>query len=348
MYLCKNLLPAFTKFIRVPHPTVIFVDVHFLLFYTAVFNAIQSCLVRLLTAYRTDKSWIKTEEIDIGHYVAIRKEFDRLESKVGRVEARIEGDENDPGGSGRSGTLAASCWRSFRNAAYRVAFKIRHPRLSRRKDALLVPIRFHELRAHFIESNNLPPKFKLSDYLKRSMTVILLDYVHISSAAWILLMATANLLYFLSGMILNVTKTSLEVEEFLMYIFFAMMVVFVAFAFLLYFKMRSIFEKILHMKLTVFDDESSRRKTWKGFSALDLRHTKSIDQIKLFWFNDPHVIIEATQYMQFGYALGLAVVFTYYKDFDKAYNIASPGSILLALLLSYLVFLSLVSVIIPW
>ena len=55
-----------------------------MLFYTALFNAIQSCLVRLWTVHRTDKSWSKTEDIDIGHYVAIRKEFDRLESKLNR------------------------------------------------------------------------------------------------------------------------------------------------------------------------------------------------------------------------------------------------------------------------
>ena len=156
---------------------------------------------------------------------------------------------------------------------------------------------FHELRVHFIESNNLPPKFKVSHYLKRSLTTVLLDFVHISSYAWILLMATANLLYFLWGMILSVTGTSLEVEEFLMYIFFALMVLFVAFAFVLYFKMKSIFSNILHMKLTLYDRDSASRITWRGTS---LSGAIAVDQEALFWWNNPHLIIVITQYMQFG------------------------------------------------
>ena len=205
---------------------------------------------------------------------------------------------------------------------------------------------FHELRVHFIESNNLPPKFKVSHYLKRSLTTVLLDFVHISSYAWILLMATANLLYFLSGMILSVTGTSLDVEEFLMYIVFALMVIFVAFAFVLYFKMKSIFSNILHMKLTLYDRDTASRIIWRGSSSSG--GAIAVDQEALFWWNNPHLIIVITQYMQFGYALGLAIIFTYYKDFAQSYNIVDPNVCLAALLLSYVTFLSLVSVIIPW
>ena len=327
-----------------------------MLFYTAVFNAIQSCLVRLLSGYRTDRTWIKTEDIDIGHYVAIRKEFDRLESKLKRMDSSSEIMPSNNDASSHSGysnnnldeMQSSSCWASFKETLHDLTFKIRHPHISRRKNQLLVPIRFHELRAHFIDSNNLPPKFKVSHYLKRSLTSVLLDFVHISSAAWIGLMATANLLYFLSGMILNATSNALEVEEFLMYIFFALVIIFVAFAFVLYFKMRSIFSRILHMKLTVFDSEEAQRKTWRGFTALNSKATKSVDQVKLFWWNNPHLIIVATQYMQFGFALGLAVIFTYYKDFQASYHIISPNYLLLFLLLSYGIFLFLLSVILPW
>ena len=114
-------------------PKAIFVDVHFMLFYTALFNAIQSCLVRLWTVHRTDKSWSKTEDIDIGHYVAIRKEFDRLESKLNRG--------SDPNNQQQQQQQSSSCWESFREAMSDLAFKIKHPHLSRRKEQLLVPIR---------------------------------------------------------------------------------------------------------------------------------------------------------------------------------------------------------------
>ena len=106
-----------------------------MLFYTALFNAIQSCLVRLWTVHRTDKSWSKTEDIDIGHYVAIRKEFDRLESKLNRGP---DPNNNVPPQQQQS---SSSCWESFREAMSDLAFKIKHPHLSRRKEQLLVPIR---------------------------------------------------------------------------------------------------------------------------------------------------------------------------------------------------------------
>lgn len=120
-----------------------------MLFYTAVFNAIQSCLVRLLAGRRTDEAWIQTEDIDIGHYVAIRKELDRLESKLQRGDSLAAGVNN---GSSHLSDLGDSihenqrvtCWNSFKGALSNLAFKIRHPHLSRRKEQLLAPIRFHE------------------------------------------------------------------------------------------------------------------------------------------------------------------------------------------------------------
>ena len=325
-----------------------------MLFYTALFNAIQSCLVRLWTVHRVDKAWIKTEDIDLGHYVAIRREFDRLESKLNREKSSTTiGSTNATTGTGGE----SSTWELFREALSDLSFRIRHPHYSRRKEQLLVPIRFHELRAHFIDSNNLPPKFKVSHYLKRSLTSVLLDFVHISSGAWILLMATANFLYFISGMIMNALKEAVLVEEFLLGIFFALMIFFVVFAFVLYFKMKSIFSKILYMKLTDINDteeEEEHTKTWRGFTVLNSSRnssnnkSKSVDQVKLFWWNNPHLIIEATQYMQFGYALGLAMVFTYYKDFSKNWTVVNPNFLLLGLVISYIIFLFLMSVIIPW
>lgn len=202
------------------------------------------------------------------------------------------------------------------------------------------------MRAHFIDSNNLPPKFKVSHYLKRSLTSVLLDFVHISPAAWIMLMASGNLLYFLSGMILSVTKDSVEVEEFLMYIFFAMMILFVAIAFVVFFKMKIIYYEITRMKLTIYDQNQSRQKTWNR--AVSDQSSKYVDQGSLFWFSNPHFIIVVTQYMQFGYALCLAMIFTYYRDFKAKYELVNPNYLLLALLISYLMFLQIVSVIIPW
>ena len=43
-----------------------------------------------------------------------------------------------------------------------VYMKLRYPRLFLRKRKLMIPVRFHELRHHFIEQNGLSSKFKVS------------------------------------------------------------------------------------------------------------------------------------------------------------------------------------------
>ena len=167
MFIClsyiSHIVLAFMNpsypFLSTTAHTAIFVDVHFMLFYTAVFNAIQSCLVRLLAGRRTDKAWIQTEDIDIGHYVAIRKELDRLESKLQRGDSLaaslnngMQQSSNHRRGSSHMSDFGDSvheyqtvtCWKSFKGALSNLAFKIRHPHLSRRKEQLLAPIRFHE------------------------------------------------------------------------------------------------------------------------------------------------------------------------------------------------------------
>ncbi|KAL7553150.1 hypothetical protein ACHAWF_016399 [Thalassiosira exigua] len=357
--LTLNILLSSTLLSHISSFADIFVDVHFMLFYTAVFNAIQSCLLRLLAGYRTDRAWVRTEDIDIGHYVAIRNEYDRLERKFRwfrRVEGTFSPPRNSAPGASQSGAGSTlfgdddnplhppSLRTSLRKAFRDLAFRVRHPRHHRRMNALLVPIRFHELRAHFIESNELSDRFKVSHYLKRSLTSVLLDFVHIHSAAWIMLMATANLMYFLSGMLLSVAKDIGEVSEFLTFTFVALMVAFICLAFVLYFKMRRVFSQILRMKLTVLDEDMGRVSFNTGVRVSTRR---SVDQKTLFWWGNPEAIIVATQYMQFGYALGLAMIFTYYKEFEK-YQKHLATFLLMAVVVSYLIFLHLLSKIIPW
>lgn len=145
------------------------------LFYTALFNAIQSVLVRLVTARRTDKAWIQTEEIDIGHYVAIRKEFDRVENEWKQLQYSTYGSRG--GTSNHSSSLNNSMhesnemeldggiisrWGSVKIFFQELYMKLRYPRLFLRKRKLMIPVRFHELRHHFIEQNGLSSKFKVS------------------------------------------------------------------------------------------------------------------------------------------------------------------------------------------
>jgi hypothetical protein len=71
-----------------------------------------------------------------------------------------------------------STWESFGRFWKDWYMKLRYPRLYLRKRKLLIPVRFHELRHHFIEQNGLTPKFKVSVSLFPSVTKIVF-YTHI-------------------------------------------------------------------------------------------------------------------------------------------------------------------------
>ena len=311
---------------------VVFIDIHFMLFYTAVINAVQSSLVRVLTTRLTNKQWTMTEDIDIYHYVAIRKEFDRLEEQL-QLDKSIPASVHD---SINGNDLFPENRKHFRSMLSDIAFRIRHPYLSSRKKALIVPVRFHELRAHFIESNNLPQKFKVSPYLNLSLTSVLLEFVHISPAAWILLMASTNILYFLSGAILDATGYTGSVTTFMVSVFFSVAALFVVLQFFITMKMKSIFSHIINTK------------TWTVRAAdadESMKERRSREQLNLFWGGAPHYIIVATQYCQFGYAIGLAVIAVYNKELAKGDWVMT---MLLVWLASYGVFLFLVNRMMPW
>ena len=272
------------------------------LFYTALFNAIQSVLIRLVTTRRTNRNWVQTEDIDIGHYVAVRKEFDRVESEWKHLHL-LHGTElaYSHSGSYLGNSLHdaeqemrdASACGSVKRYLHDFSMKLRYPRLYFRKRKLVVPVRFHELRHHFIQQNGLSSKFKVSQYLKRSLTSVLLDFVHISSAAWIMIMALSILLYFICGIALSATGDKVTVYEFLISAMSSGAVLFLIISFVLYLKMKTIISKILVMKLFV-EDEEGREKTFRGFTALQ-RKMKSYDQISLFWGSNPRIIIYLTQ-----------------------------------------------------
>jgi uncharacterized membrane protein len=287
-----------------------------------------------------------TEDIDIGHYVAIRKEFDRMERRIKHVNPRYVGGIAERAWSTDSSddvkeSQSSYCRESLRRVFSDLALKIRHPQLHRRRKKLLTVIRFHELRAHFVESNNLPPKFKVSSYLERSLTSALLELVHISPAAWIVFIAICNLMFFIAGMILNNTESYPIVEEFLLYFLIAFMVVFVAIVIALYFKMRYIFRKMQQLKLS---DQSIRPTL---LSALHGGTTESFDQRDLFWGSNPRAVIVIIQIMQFVYATGLAGVLSYYNAWPESAAVKSYQFLLL-LLFSYSIFIKLTSDILPW
>ena len=344
VYSCSAVLTPNRTFFA-----AIFVEIHFMLFYTAIFNAIQSCLVRLLSVRRTNKAWLLTEEIEIGHYAAIIKEFDRLERKIKQEKARYIGGISERAwptvsSDGINDSQSSSCWESLHGAMSGIALRIRHPLIYRRRSELLTIIRFHELRVHFIESNSLPPKFKVSSYLERSLKSALLDFVHISPVTWGIVMATANMLFFIMGMMLNNTESSKRVTDFFMNFFFYGILVFVVIVIVLYLKMRYIFYKIQQLKLSAKNIQTHRPTL---LNTMQAGETESFNQLDLFWGSNPRIVIVIIQYMQFGYAIVLAGALSFYDDWkDDAF--ISWNTFLLLVLLSYSVFIKLSSDILPW
>ena len=289
------------------------------------------------------------EDIEVAHYVAIRKEYDRLERNIQHYRPRYIGSLTErawPTGSLDIGSesQSSSCresWEFFQGAMSDLALSIRHFRLYRRRDELLHIVRFHELRVHFIECNNLPPKFKVSSYLERSLRNVLVDFVHISPLAWISVMAIANLLFFVTAMILNNTRASPGTGKFLLYTFVTLMVLSVASTIVLYFKMRHIVFKIQHMKLS----HQSVRPTL--ISALNEGTTKSFDQLDLFWGSNPRFVITIIQFLQFGYALGFAGILSYFLTWRENSVIFIEFTV--GLLLSYAISTKVFSdCILPW
>lgn len=143
----------------------------------------------------------------------------------------------------------------------------------------------------------------------------------------------------ISGMILNDTENKQNVEDFLLYIFISLPVLFVVTILVLYCKMRIIHYKIQHLKL---DDPKSVQR----FTALNEGTIESFDQLNLFWGANPRVVITITQYIQFWCAIGLAGVFVYFPKWD-GFQAIQKGEFLGVLLLSYAIFSKVMSEIIP-
>jgi hypothetical protein len=201
----------------------VFGDVHFALFYTAIFNAFQSTLTAVFTTRASDHRWVKTEQLELDHYVEIREEYERLSEKIEGKQA-----------SGKIGKLIRNC----------ILF-LKRPGLRARYKELRIQIRFHELRLHFIENHNLPLNIKVSDYLKRSEMGVLISLVHVSAGAWLLLTGGLNLLYFALGMIGYSTADVDAVGTAMIAVFFSLLFVFIIVSVVLTFKMESIFQRIM-------------------------------------------------------------------------------------------------------
>jgi hypothetical protein len=153
----------------------LFVDVHFVFFYSAIFNALESSLLAFLTYRVSRDTWVRTEELETLHYVEIREEFDRIrkelygddtsndqitrgtshsDNTIGRRRTTEMTDEvqiihrTTDNAYERRGT---SFFFSMKLFCTKLLYTIKYPHLKAKHDKLLVQVRFHELRVHFLE-----------------------------------------------------------------------------------------------------------------------------------------------------------------------------------------------------
>jgi hypothetical protein len=294
----------------------VFADVHFALFYTAIFNAFQSVFVAWATWRTSNSLWVQTEFLDLDHYVEIREEFDRIKAIFG-----AEDDYEFVYGGG-----------NFKGVLKYFFQSVRNPGLRGRYMNLLVQVRFHQLRLHFLEGNDLPLTLKVNEYLKRSEERVLIKLVHVSASAWLMLTGGLNMIYFLMGIVSYTTEDQKIVGFSMTGIFFFMMFVFIFICLVLYFKMRSIFRTIITMKY------NTNKSDIEGHNA------GMKNQLSLFWLGEPQFVISIIQFMQFGYALALAVVLMYWSTLTGP---VQPYWYLVSVATCYLIFVFVLSKVLP-
>ena len=232
------LLHKYYEDLNVPREQI-FADVHFTLFYTAIFNAFQSVGVAFVASRVSRRLWVQTEQLELDHYVEIREAFEKLQASLypNEVEAEAGGDSDNP--------EQISAYQSFRQSLRQLAVSIFLPRLQRRYLELLVQVRFHQLRVHFLEGNQLPLTLRVSDYLKRSEASVLKKLVHVSTFAWLFLTGGLTLIYYAMGLVAYKTGDDTLVGTTLTWIFFSSMVLFIFISFLVYDKTKRIFREIM-------------------------------------------------------------------------------------------------------
>jgi len=239
---------------------------------------------------------------------------------------------------------------------------------------------------HFLESNGLPLKFRVSDYLVQSELKVLQKCVHISVMAWILIAAAVNVCYYLMGIIMNATGSQHVVGTTLTWIFIGGCISFVPISYAMYEKCSWIYAEIMKKELIDWsdnDDDDSphhHNDTSSDSDSIDIeappprpslsrslsqsvRHyihmprtkssrssslrSKALRQLDLFWAGDPSLIVFAFQFMQLGYAIAASTLLIFWEYIDMSYSSVGAKGFILSLALCYLVFLYVMAQLIP-
>lgn len=321
-----------------------FYEVHFTLFYVAIINAIMSCLLYFFASRVAEKQWVRLEKVDLDHYVAIRKQFDAFKEQLQAIKKSKDASKK----SGLS--LRQDKPPGDTNVIFQLLTESRIPflkanlkkMLNNKYRKLLVQVRFHELRVHFIEINGLDPRFCVSTYLKLCMNDVFKSLVHISTFSWLILLGCTNLVYFGMGIITAETNNKKTVGTSLSFIYVGYSLFFVIFSIIIGWKVKKIFFTIMKHEEWVNRNESLRNIDDKS------QEGDNFHQLDYFWGSDPTIIIVVCQFMQFGFALALGILLVFNGNiYDQQSPFHWVGWYFVAPIACYALFVYIWSGIIP-
>lgn len=142
----------------------VFAEVHFTLFFVVIINAIMSSLLYFLSTKVAQNKWFRMEAIDLDHYVAVRKQFDAVNDELKKLKSKQIASRSKKNKDHRQSTgeiLEAPLTNKHEYWAKRFWGNYVTKNMLRSKQReLLVQVRFHEMRVHFIESHKLPHNFR--------------------------------------------------------------------------------------------------------------------------------------------------------------------------------------------
>lgn len=329
----------------------VFAEVHFTLFFVAIINAIMSCLLYFFASQVAESQWFRLETVDIDHYVAIRKQFDALEEQMQAIKSSEHGGKSQKNIQHQNSSKETNTFIQAMTFSMIPSVKGNIKQMINVKyKSLLVQVRFHELRVHFIESNRLDPRFRVSSYLKLCMNDVFKSLVHISTFSWLILLACTNLMYFATGIIASETNNQEAIGYTFSFIYIGYCSAFILLSFLIAWKMKKIFFKIMKNKQWIKREDVEHMDTdtmnhRNKDESMGANHTHQLDY---FWGGDPSFIVIACQVMQFGYALSLAILLVFNKNiFVKKTSFDWVGWYFVTPFLCYILFVWIWSTIIP-
>ncbi len=310
----------------------VFAEVHFTLFFVAIINAIMNSLLYFFATQVANHQWVRMEAIDLDHYVAVRRQFDAVEEQLrlikeaemkrkddrkkrrkpnetrGRSVRFQEGsnhDNNDTPNNLQNWNEATVMTEIHKQSSYSwLKSNLKRMTDTKHRD-LMVQVRFHEMRVHFIEVNDLDPKFKVSQYLKLCMNDVFKRQVEISSTAWLVLLGCTILVYFCLGVVASQQQSQESIERAFTWIYIGYVVAFVLISFWLAGVMSKIFFKIMEHQKWINTENGSTLRQQQSMSQFSTSSAlnderEEVRQIDYFPGGHPKYIVVALQAMQFG------------------------------------------------